>query len=856
MKVVVDASSGDDMVFGYDSIFHRSHLIVGMTTSNGDPVLTMGGSPLNYTEGDGVRLVDGGISLTDDDANQQWATIQITSNFQSAQDRLTFTDPLPGGISMQADIATGQIVFYGASSFSSYETVLKNVKYENVSEDPSELVRTVTYQVYDGQNLTVGTQTINVTAVNDAPTVNPTASGTGLEDQNLVYTHAQMLSLIGANDVDDTNANLTVNITGVNNATFNKTGSGNGTTYTFTLTQPAHANGYAVTFSYEVVDPDLAANSGGPATITIQAVNDEPGLTIGSDQNVNEDTGLHTVSGFASATPGGGPDESGQTFTYIVNSNNGALFAVAPAIDASGNLTYTLAADAFGTATVTVSVRDSGGTANGGDDTSPSQQFAITVANSNNDDAFVAVNNGLSIDENATKAITAAMLRVDDVDFPAASSLTYTVTSGTTLGQLELTTAPTVAITSFTQDDINTGKLVYVHFGAEAPLTDSFIFTVTDGIGSPTASQTFNITIAARNDTPVNTTPAAQNTPQNTPLVFSTGNGNVVAISDDDAGGSNVEVTLNVTNGTVTLDLPVSTATPVGAETVVNTTLGQTQAEAVVAVRDSGDYVVAWSGKGGGGESDGVWIQLFNASGTPDPGGNIRVNTQTIDVQSDPAIAMDNAGNFVVVWTSLNQDGDIAGVYGQRFDSVGNTVGSEFQVNTIWTSAQRSASVAMDADGDFVVVWEDKDLDGQNEGIFAQRYNSLGVAQGAQLQVNTNWPGKQSSPEVAMDAAGNFVVAWTDNWLDGHNEGVFAQRFDKDGNPLGSEFQVNTQWSKKQHDADIAMNAVGEFVIVWTSEQQDGGSNSGVYGQRYDAAGNTVGGEFLINSTIANHQEN
>lgn len=853
VKVVVDSSSDDGMVFGYDSIFHRSHLIVGMTTSNGDPVLTMGGSPLNYSEGDGVKEIDGGLSLSDDDTNQQWASVKITGNFQSAEDSLSYTDSL-FGTTMKYDASSGEMVFYGATATSNYQDILRKVRYENTSEDPSELTRTVTFQIYDGQNLSTDTQTINVTGVNDDPTVNPTATATGLEDQNLVYTHAQMLSLIGAGDVDDTNADLTVNITGVTNATFNKAGSGNGTTYTFTLTQPAHANGFDVTFSYDVVDPDLASASGGPATITIQPVNDEPGLTIGSDQNVNEDTGLNTVNGFALATPGGGADESGQTFTYTVNNNNGSLFSVAPAIDGSGNLTYTLAADAFGTATVTVSVRDSGGTANGGDNESPSQQFDINVANSNNDDAFVAINNGLTINENATKAITATELRVDDADFPAASTLTYTVTSSPTLGQLELTTAPTVAITSFTQDDIDTGKLVYVHYGAEAPLADSFDFTATDGIGSPTAGQTFNIVINPQNDAPLNSLPATQNTLVDTPLVLSSSTGNQISVSDDDAGGANVEVTLNVTNGTVTVDLPYSAATPIATEDVVPSNTGQSQAEPSIARAANGDYVVVWSGKGPG-DADGVYFQRFDANHIAQ-GGQVRANTTTANVQNQPRVALDDTGNFVVVWTSDLQDGDGRGVYLRRFDNTGSPTTGEIQVNTFTINAQDEPDIAMDADGDFVVVWQSNGQDGHSDGVYAQRFNASAAKVGGEFQVNTITDFKQYRAKAAMDAAGNFVVVWEDSKADGGQPGIFGRRYDNTGSALdATEFLVNSSSTKKQEFPDVAMDAVGNFVVVWDSQEQDTPTSRGVYGQLFDAAGNPVGpGEFLVNTTVVNEQ--
>ena len=114
-------------------------------------------------------------------------------------------------------------------------------------------------------------------------------------------------------------------------------------------------------------------------TVTVAAVNDEPSVTMLGDQAVNEDSGAHTVAGFATPAPGGGLDEAGQTFSYNVSVDNPSLFAVLPAIDGNGQLTYTLEANANGTTNVMVSVTDSGGTANGGEDTSPTQSFQIIV---------------------------------------------------------------------------------------------------------------------------------------------------------------------------------------------------------------------------------------------------------------------------------------------------------------------------------------------------------------------------------------------------------------------------------------------------------------------------------------------
>ncbi len=72
--------------------------------------------------------------------------------------------------------------------------------------------------------------------------------------------------------------------------------------------------------------------------MTVNAANDAPSFTKGLDQTVNEDSGLHTVSGWATAISKGPADESTQAVDFIVTNDNNALFSVQPAVSADGTL--------------------------------------------------------------------------------------------------------------------------------------------------------------------------------------------------------------------------------------------------------------------------------------------------------------------------------------------------------------------------------------------------------------------------------------------------------------------------------------------------------------------------------------
>lgn len=292
--------------------------------------------------------------------------------------------------------------------------------------------------------------------------------------------------------------------------------------------------------------------------------------------------------------------------------------------------------------------------------------------------------------------------------------------------------------------------------------------------------------------------------------------------------------------------------TPLGVEFRVNTFTQGTQSVPAIAMDADGDFVLAWQSNGQDGAGYGVFAQRFNASGVAQ-GAEYQVNTFTTDSQSAAAVAMDADGDFIIAWQSNTQDGNLTGIYAQRYDAVGMPQGSEFRVNTHTTNRQTSPAVAMDAAGNFVVAWQSVGQDGSGESIHAQRYDAGGVAQGGEFRVNTFISNNQSIPAVAMDDAGNFVVTWESAGQDGSGLSVHAQRYDASGVAQGVEFRVNTFTTNSQSSPSVAMDADGDFVIAWESYQQDGG-HFGIYAQRYDASGVAQSAEFRVNTTTVGNQ--
>jgi hypothetical protein len=230
-------------------------------------------------------------------------------------------------------------------------------------------------------------------------------------------------------------------------------------------------------------------------------------------------------------------------------------------------------------------------------------------------------------------------------------------------------------------------------------------------------------------------------------------------------------------------------------------------------------------------------------------GSEFKVNAYTTGNQVDSSVAVDANGEFVVVWQSGGQDGSGLGVFGQRYDSAGAALGGEFQVNTYTTSDQRDPSVSSDAGGNFVVAWESSGQDGSSWGVFSQRYDSAGVAQGEEFRVNSYTTSLQNKPSVTSDPSGNFVVVWQSNQgVGGYGVGIFAQRYDSEGVAQGGEFRVNTSANDLPGYPSVAAATDGSFVVAWQASSGFHPITGAVHGRRYDGQGLPQGNQFTVSS--------
>ncbi|MEM9450697.1 MAG: calcium-binding protein [Cyanobacteria bacterium P01_E01_bin.6] len=333
---------------------------------------------------------------------------------------------------------------------------------------------------------------------------------------------------------------------------------------------------------------------------------------------------------------------------------------------------------------------------------------------------------------------------------------------------------------------------------------------------------------------------------QDSPDVAIAPDGNFVVVwssdeQDGDEGGIFAQIYDEFGTALTSSDIPV------------NTTTIENQSEPVVAIAPDGSFVVAWTSEDGDGDDNGIAARRFSATGAP-IGQEFVVNTFTDSDQENPAIAMAEDGSFVVTWTSVGQDGSLGSVAAQRFSANGNPIGSEFLVNTTTTFDQEAPAIAMTPTGEFVIAWEGESQDfSSTNGIFAQRFSAGGQRVGTEIPINSVVVGEQEKPAIAIDDDGNFVVVWESDGLAIGNSEVVGRRFNSSNVAIGSDFVVNVAQEDDQSSPDIAMDGDGNFVVSWTTEG-GGVAQDDVLYRQFTAAGVPLTGELLATTITDDDQ--
>ena len=275
----------------------------------------------------------------------------------------------------------------------------------------------------------------------------------------------------------------------------------------------------------------------------------------------------------------------------------------------------------------------------------------------------------------------------------------------------------------------------------------------------------------------------------------------------------------------------------------------------VVTALSDGRVLVSWYDGRNTSGSD-IYGQLITSEGALD-GVPFVVNTTTAENQSKPAISSLDSGGFVVVWQSLLQDGDLAGIYARVFDSSG-AGGEEFAVNTKVAGNQVNAYVSALSDGGFVIGWVDSAAPQQ---VYLQLYSADGSKRGEDKVVSvddTITINNSQNIEFAELTGGSIAVVW-DAWKGSRD--IFGRTLSADVEPpledigFTSEIErLNTTTSGDQINPSIVALPNDRFAMTWSDRAGNDGDRGGIFGRIYNADLTAVTDEFVVNTLTSDWQ--
>ena len=617
-------------------------------------------------------------------------------------------------------------------------------------------------------------------------------------------------------------------------------------------------------FDYVVSDID-GATSTGHVSVTVTPVNDAP-VAVADALTVSEDAGATDI---AAAVLANDIDvDSGDTKT-IVGVDATGLSGVLSFDQANQTLTYdpgslfqSLGAGDTIDESFVYTIEDQAGEQS-------SVTAVLTIEGQN--DAPVAVDDSADIEEDAS-ALVDVLANDTDVDTGDYKTLTSAVSSSG---------ADVSVIANLLNYD--PGSL-FQSLGLGESATDTVTYTIEDGNGA-SASGTLEVTITGSNDAPsaaddaigtdadtatsnlVSTLLANDSDPDTSDTLTIVGvdasgtaglvgfdeatqtltydpDGQFSALAEGATATDSFTYTVEDSHGVQSVAEVTMTVTGISSiqkvesymSSIVNTYTTGDQINPEITYLSDGGFIIVWQSNGEDGSGYGIYSQRYDGNGSP-VGGESLVNSTTSGDQANASVTALSGGGWVVTWESPDSDG--SGVYYQQYDSSGNVVVSETQVNTTQTGDQTLPAVTGLADGGYIVTW----LSGTS--AYTQRYDASGNAVGGETALSGVYDGYY--PEVVALPDGGYLAAFNTYGLDGSDSGVAIQRYDASGNAVSGVVQVNSYTSGSQGIAAVAVLSDGGYVVSWHSDGVDGDS-WGISAQIFNADGSKRGGEILVNS--------
>ncbi len=283
-----------------------------------------------------------------------------------------------------------------------------------------------------------------------------------------------------------------------------------------------------------------------------------------------------------------------------------------------------------------------------------------------------------------------------------------------------------------------------------------------------------------------------------------------------------------------------SNAQRVGNNFKINSSLGNWGPGYDIAVRKNGTFVVCW-------RDTLVRLRIFNSIGVPISSEIIVNNISFLGSEGlAPAISGDTLGNFIVVWRKPLPNGGI-NINFQRFDSLGNKIGTDVKVNEDTAdNGHNRPDITIRRDGSFIITWEQihDSTFSEYQNIFMQIFNKNGVKIGNNVKVfNRLDPfDQQWTPKVSSDDSGRFCIGFSNQNFNSVDWDAIVQLYNSNGAPSGGPIYIDLSYYD-EFFRTIFKRKNGDFIVGY---QKEFSLAYYPYCQRFNANGQIIGTPFRL----------
>ncbi len=213
-----------------------------------------------------------------------------------------------------------------------------------------------------------------------------------------------------------------------------------------------------------------------------------------------------------------------------------------------------------------------------------------------------------------------------------------------------------------------------------------------------------------------------------------------------------------------------------------------------------------------------------------------------------PTITLDPSGNYLVAWQTEYPDGTLDAISSQWLDPDGNPLGDPQQIASPTDGQQAEPELTTDRFGDVLLAWTGYSLDGSESEILVQDITALGApTTDAPSVISDPSQFDVSSPQIQSAPQGGSVIAWNATDRTTRTPGVYFQRLNPHGKPVGPRRSVGHGSGVYRRLAWLAIAPNGHFRVRWETRSPSGAS-LGYFEQQFDADGNEDGGETPVPS--------